>query len=120
MSSPLSPWKRINFFFLCTIVPGLDFDALAVLFLNPLTLAVEGEHVGKCLAMEIGAVAVALGSFANGVLVLSFHSVASQAGRTGGWMLWVGSILLQSITGLGRDCFITSLGFCLSWTFERL
>lgn len=120
MSSLLSPWKRINFFFLCMIVPRLDSDALAVLFLNPVTLAVEGEHVGECLVTEIGAVAVALGSFANGVQVLSFHSVASRAGRAGGWTLWVGSVLLQSVSGGGKGCCIPSLGFCLSWTSERL
>lgn len=30
------------------IVPSLDFDALAVLFLKAGTLAVQGEHVGTC------------------------------------------------------------------------
>ena len=74
----------MNFFFLCLLVPSLDFDALAVLFLKPVTLAVKGEHVGKCLVTEIWAVALALGSFTKGVPVLSFHSVPLQAGRTEG------------------------------------
>lgn len=72
------------FFFLCMLVPGLDFDALAVLFLKPVTLAVKGEHVCKCLVTEIWAVALALGSFANGVQVFSFHSVPLQVGRAEG------------------------------------
>lgn len=66
------------------IVPSLDFDALAVLFLKPVALAVKGEHVGKCLVTEIWAVAVALGSVDNGVQVLSFHSLPLQAGRAEG------------------------------------
>lgn len=66
------------------IVLSLDSDALAVLFLKPVTLAVKGEHVGKCLVMEIWAAALALGSFANGVQVFSFHSVPLQAGRAEG------------------------------------
>jgi len=72
----------MNYFFLCLIVPTLDFDALAVSFLKPVTLAVKGEHLGKCLVTEIWA--LALGSFANGVQVLSFHSVPLQVGRAEG------------------------------------
>lgn len=67
-------------FFLCMIMPSLDFDALAVLFLKPGTLAVQGEHAKNCLATEIWAVALAVGSFSNGVQVLSFHSVPMQVG----------------------------------------
>lgn len=72
-----------SFFFLCMIVLSLDFDALSVLFLKPLTLAVKGEHVGKCLVTEIWAAALALGSFANGVQVTEFSlcSLASGEGR---------------------------------------
>lgn len=70
----------MDWFFLCMIMPSLDFDALAVLFLKPGALAVQGEHVDKCLAANIWAVALALGSLANRVQILSFHSVPVQVG----------------------------------------
>lgn len=102
------------------IVLSLDSDALAVLFLKPVTLAVKGEHVGmgKCLVMEIWAAALALGSFANGVQVFSFHSVPLQAGRADGWALWMGSTLLHSLSRrLGEGLLYYHARFLLKLDF---
>lgn len=105
------------FFFLCMIVPSLDFDALAVLFLKAVTLAVPGEHVGMRPVTLSWAVALALGCFASGVQAPVFHPVPLQWG--GQWDDTVeGSVLLHGLGwGWGRGLYCHAR-FCLSWTSE--
>lgn len=103
------PMETQELLLLRMVVPSLDCDALAVLFLKAVTLAGKGEHVGNACYRELGS-GPCFGVFCSGGS--GTHCPHSLAGwRAVGWAMGMGSALPHRQMGTGEGGLGTTLGF---------